>query len=133
MVTLDFKIKKVWKGLEPGEIAPEITLTLYCNGEELDVKTPVPDGGWYCYNGLPLTYKGEPAVYTVKEKPLPGFIVEYDDEDGHHGEWAYNGETITNIKLPATGDKAPVGLAITMAVAAAVGLILLLVRNRKKK
>ena len=133
IVTLDFKVKKVWKGLEPGEIAPAITLTLYCNGDKLDYPTPSPKDGWYCYDGLPLTYKGEPAVYVVKEEYLPGFIVEYENKDASEGEWAENGETITNTKIPATGDIMPVGIAMALAAVAAVGLVLLVVGKNKKK
>lgn len=128
-----FRILKEWRGLEEGENPPAITLTLYCNGEVMNVATPKPKNGWYEYFDLPETYNGAPAVYTVVEEPLPGFTVAYKDANGDGVGNGVNGGTIVNSKIPDTGDRTPIGLAAGLVVASAIGLVLLLVWRRKKK
>ena len=50
----EFRVQKVWEGLEEGEETPAITLTLYCNGEAMDKRTPKPDeDGWYVWYNCP--------------------------------------------------------------------------------
>lgn len=128
-----FKIQKEWRGLEEGENPPAITLTLYCNGEVMNVATPKPKDGWYEYYDLPETYNGAPAVYTVVEEPLPGFTAAYKDANGQGVGNGVNGGTIVNSKIPDTGDRTPVGLAAGLVAASVIGLVLLLVWRRKKK
>ena len=110
-----------------------ITLTLYCNGEVMNVATPKPKDGWYEYYDLPETYNGAPAVYTVVEEPLPGFTAAYKDANGQGVGNGVNGGTIVNSKIPDTGDRTPVGLAAGLVAASVIGLVLLLVWRRKKK
>ena len=131
IVKADFAVKKEWSGLDEGESAPEITLVLYCNGEATDVKTPDPDrNGWYKYYDLPGEVDGEKAVYTVKELPMEGYETSYTLADGHSGEYADNGGTITNRKIPQTGDEAPLALWMTLMGASAM-LLALLMKRRK--
>jgi len=99
-----FTVTKVWQGLGK-EKAPKIELILYCNGVETDVKTPTPNSrGEYRYYDLPETVNGEPAVYTVKEKPLAGYTVKYELANGTESDHADNGGRIINTRIPATGD-----------------------------
>ena len=129
-----FRVQKVWEGLSEGEEAPEITLTLYCNGEALDKKTPTPDAdGWYIYHNLPLTRNGEAAVYTVVEEPLDGFQASYGEaEEGEEAPaCAYDYGTIVNRKIPKTNDNSHIGLWIGLTVLSA-GMLAMLWKKRRK-
>ncbi|MBE5804616.1 MAG: Cna B-type domain-containing protein [Clostridiales bacterium] len=128
----DFKVLKRWQGLADGEETPAITLTLYCNGDKLDTPTPRVSGGWYKYYDLPETYNGQPAVYTVVEEPLDGYMTTYQNAAGEETTSADNGGVIINTRIPATGDRQPVGLwmllmGLSMAALAAIGF-----KNRKR-
>ncbi len=128
---VSFQIQKVWAGLEDGEVAPDITLTLYCNGEKMNTATPTPDSnGWYKYYNLPETIGGQPAVYTVVEELLDEFTTTYEDANGAPAETGVNGGKIINTKVPETGDTASLGLWVTMMGASAAMLAMLL-RRRK--
>ncbi|MBQ4640600.1 MAG: Cna B-type domain-containing protein, partial [Clostridia bacterium] len=129
-----FRVQKVWEGLSEGEEAPEITLTLYCNGEVMDKKTPNPDAnGWYIYHNLPLTRNGEAAVYTVVEEPLDGFQASYGEaaEGEEAPACAYDYGTIVNRKIPKTDDNSHIGLWIGLTVLSA-GMLAMLWKKRKK-
>lgn len=126
IVEASFKVQKVWSGLAEGEEAPDITLILYCNGEAMDYPTPDPDkNGWYKYYDLPKFAGDEPAVYTVKEEPITGFTTTYTLADGESADYADNGGTITNSKIPQTGDEAPLAMWLSLMGASAVMLMLL--------
>ena len=126
IVEASFKVQKVWSGLAEGEEVPEITLVLYCNGEAMDYPTPDPDkNGWYKYYDLPKFAGDEPAVYTVKEVPITGFTTTYTLADGESADYADNGGTITNSKIPQTGDEAPLAMWLSLMGASAVMLMLL--------
>ena len=128
----DFAVQKVWEGLSDGDKTPDIVLMLYCNGEAIPTKTPSPDGnGWYRFYDLPDTVDGKPAVYTVKEIAVDGFDTAYTLADGSSAEYADNGGTITNTKLPQTGDRAPLALWLTLMGASAAMLLMLLCKRRK--
>lgn len=125
----EFAVQKVWVGLEEDEVPPEITLTLYCNGVPMDKKTPKPDEyGWYHYYNLPMYRNGMPAEYTVVEEPLADFTTTYSG--GADATFAMNGETITNTKVPPTGDTSNLLLWSAMLICTACGLVIL---NRRKK
>ena len=128
------RVLKVWEGVEEGEELPEIRLTLFCNGEPMDKRQPKPDKhGWYIYNNLPLTRKGQPAEYYVLEVPLEGYETSYTDANGKTADRALDGYTITNSRflIPATGDNEPLVLWAAMLTASAATLMLLLKRRRK--
>ena len=128
---VSFQIRKVWTGLEDGETTPDITLTLYCNGEKIDMPTPTPDSkGWSKYYNLPTTHKGEAAVYTVLEDSLTGFTTRYELENGEAAELGVNGGTIINAKIPQTGDEAP--LALWIGMMGMSGALLLMLQRRKR-
>ena len=132
IVEASFKVQKVWSGLAEGEEAPDITLILYCNGEVVDYPTPDPDkDGWYKYYDLPKFAGEEPAVYTVKEEAITGFTTVYTLANGEIAEHADNGGTITNAKLPVTGDESNIGLWLSTMVLSA-GAIVLLLRRKKQ-
>ena len=131
IIKADFSVKKEWTGLAEGEIAPEITLVLYCNGVATDIKTPKPDrNGWYKYYDLPGEVDDQPAVYTVKEMAVDGYMTSYKLANGTSAEYADNGGTITNAKIPQTGDETPLALWLTLMSASAAMLMLL--RKRRK-
>ncbi len=128
---VSFKIQKVWTGLAEGEEKPDITLTLYCNGVKTDYETPKPDSnGWYKYYNLPTTVDGQAAVYTVKEKTLSGFVTTYTNAAGSVTEQGVDGGTITNAKIPQTGDDASLALWM-MLMGASAALMAVLMRRRK--
>ena len=123
------RVQKVWEGLSPDEETPAITLTLYCNGEKLDKKTPTPNSqGWYTWHNLPLTHNGEAAEYTVVEEPLDGYTVVYGGDE--EATCAYDGDTIVNRKLPKTGDDSNVGLWLAMTLASGCAFILLMKKRK---
>jgi hypothetical protein len=126
------RVQKLWNGLEEGAEIPEITLTLYCNGTEMARKQPKPDAaGWYEYKNLPKYVGGEEAIYYVMENPMDGFVAMYTDENGEPADAAYDGFTITNHLIPATGDEAPLMLWAVMFTAPTAMLVLMLKRRRK--
>jgi len=131
IVKADFAVKKEWSGLAEDETAPTIELVLYCNGVATEYKTPEPDrNGWYKYYDLPGEVDGMPAVYTVKEIPVEGYETSYELADGTSAEYADNGGTITNAKIPQTGDKASLTLWMTL-MGASVTMLMLLLKRRK--
>ena len=125
------RVKKVWSGLADGETPPQITLTLYCNGEKMSKRTPKPNAdGWYVYNNLPLMYRGKKAVYTVVEEYMPGYYTYYTKPDGTEVEYASHGDTIVNVRMPATGDKSSVAAWMAMLMVSSAGLLVLLKRRK---
>ncbi len=127
-----FRVRKVWEGLAEGEKAPDITLTLYCNGEKLNKRTPEPDAnGWYVFKNLPIRYNGADAEYLVKEEPLPGYAVSYGEavEGQEAPAYALNGGTIVNRKLPQTGDSAMPGLWLAMVLLSGAAVVVLIRRR----
>ncbi len=131
VVKADFTVTKLWKDLGEGETAPDIQLVLYCNGEATDIGTPNPDrNGRYKYYDLPDYVDGVPAVYTVKEVPVEGFDTRYTLADGTAADHADNGGTITNVKLPQTGDNMPLALLAALMGASAIVLMLLMKRRK---
>ena len=128
---VEFKVQKVWEGLEEGEEAPMITLVLYCNGEETDYSTPDPDkNGYYKYSNLPAKAGGETAVYTVREKAVDGFVTTYTLANGNDADYADHGGVIINSRIPKTGDEAP--LALWMALMGTSAALLLALRKRRR-
>ncbi|MBQ9944423.1 MAG: Cna B-type domain-containing protein, partial [Clostridia bacterium] len=126
----EFRVQKVWEGLEEGEEIPEITLTLYCNGEAMDKKTPKPDeDGWYVWYNLPIVRNGETAKYSVMEEPVDGFTVTYGEDK--EATCAYNGDTIVNRKIPKTGDDSRIGLWLAVTAVSAAGCILLMKKRKE--
>ena len=96
-------VRMVWKGMDEGEKRPDITLTLYCNGKAINRKPKLGANGWYHFYNLPIS--SEP--YYVVETPVSGFMTLYQNVGGYanvEGR-AYDGGTITNSKLPKTGDE----------------------------
>lgn len=96
-------VRKVWKGMDEGEKRPDITLTLYCNGKAVNRKPKLGANGWYHFYNLPIS--SEP--YYVVETPVSGFMTLYQNVGGYANveDRAYDGGTITNSKLPKTGDE----------------------------
>ena len=96
-------VRKVWKGMDEGEKRPDITLTLYCNGKVVNRKPKLYANGWYHFYNLPIS--SEP--YYVVETPVSGFMTLYQNVGGYANveDRAYDGGTITNSKLPKTGDE----------------------------
>ena len=126
----EFRVKKVWEGLSEGEETPEITLTLYCNGEKMDKKTPKPnENGWYIWYNLPMTRNGETARYSVVEEPVDGYTVSYGQDA--EATCAYDGDTIVNRKIPKTGDDSRISLWTMVTLASACGAILLLKKRKE--
>ena len=96
-------VRMVWKGMDEGEKRPDITLTLYCNGKAINRKPKLGANGWYHFYNLPIS--SEP--YYVVETPVSGFMTLYQNVGGYANveDRAYDGGTITNSKLPKTGDE----------------------------
>ena len=125
------RVRKVWQGLGSGETPPQITLRLLCNGQAVDRRQPEPDAdGWYVYTNLPAIWQGKPAVYSVVEEPVQGFMTAYKNRNGEMGECARDGDTITNTRIPPTGDAD--SLAMWVCTLAAAGMILALLRLKRR-
>ncbi len=124
-------VRKVWADVEEGEKLPLIQLVLYRNGVATDVPMPAATvGGWYIYENLPAEVNGVRAHYTVKENPVDGFMTIYTTADGEEALAAADGDTITNKKIPVTGDNTPLTMWIAlMGVSAA--MLLVIFRRRK--
>ena len=130
-----FMVKKEWTGLLEGEITPDITLTLFCNGEVYSNETPKPTaGGWYIYENLPTMVNGVKAVYTVEEKQLEGFTITYRNIEEYEAETgcAYNGGVIVNGRIPQTGDNGLPMLWMAMMLLAGLGMMSLKAYSRKR-
>ena len=124
-------VRKVWADVEEGERLPQIQLVLYRNGVATDVPMPAATvGGWYIYENLPAEVNGVRAHYTVKEEPVDGFMTIYTTADGEEALAAADGDTITNKKIPVTGDNTPLTMWIAlMGISAA--MLLVIFRRRK--
>lgn len=134
MALVDAAVRKVWTGIDSAENLPAIKLTLYCNGKVYKTATPAPDAkGWYTWKDLPPMVDGKIAVYTVVEEPMTGYTVTYKNVGKHASETdcVYDGGTITNHKVPKTGDGTPLGLWILLAVLAISGMMLLHANERR--
>ncbi len=130
-----FMVRKEWLGLEAGDVKPAIRLMLYCNGKLWSDATPTPNAeGWYVYSSLPLLVDGEKAVYTAVELPMDGFMTTYTNTGAKadQTDFAYNGATIVNSKIPQTGDDAPLALWSVLALLALGGLTAMLLNNRRR-
>ena len=132
----DFSVKKEWRGLDEGEVTPDITLILYCNGEVYSTVTPVPTvGGWYIYEDLPVVVNGVKAVYTVKEQPMDGFTTTYMNGGDNKAEvdCVHDGGVIVNSRIPHTGDDAPVMLWMLMMLLSAAALVFVRLQTRRNE
>jgi len=126
----DFVVTKQWRGLD-GKKAPAIKLVLYCNGVPTDYETPRPSReGRYRYYNLPDTVNGQPAVYTVREEYVDNFETRYQLADGSTADYADNGGTIINTRIPPTGDHTPLALLMMLSVLSIV--VLAMVYRRKR-
>ena len=70
------------------------------------------------------------AVYTVKELAVDGYVTSYKLADDTSAEYADNGGTITNAKIPQTGDETPLALWLTL-MGASAAMLMLLQKRRK--
>ena len=124
-------VRKVWADVEEGEELPQIQLVLYRNGVATDVPMPAATvGGWYIYENLPAEVNGVRAHYTVKENPVDGFMTIYTTADGEEALAAADGDTITNKKIPVTGDNTPLTMWIAL-MSASAAMLLVIFRRRK--
>ena len=69
----------------------------------------------------------------MTEDAPSGFAVSYDNGNSDVTEYAENYGTITNHKIPKTGDSDPVGLWTAMVLAGLIGLTALAVLGARKK
>ena len=121
-------VRMVWKGMDEGEKRPDITLTLYCNGKAVNRKPKLDANGWYHFYNLPIS--SEP--YYVVETPVNGFMTTYQNVGGYANveDRAYDGGTITNSKLPQTGDESHIERYVALLL---ISLVALLGYGLKKK
>ena len=121
-------VRKVWKGMDEGEKRPDITLTLYCNGKVVNRKPKLDTNGWHHSYNLPIS--SEP--YYAVETPVSGFMTLYQNVGGYANveDRAYDGGTITNSKLPKTGDGSHIERYMALLV---ISLVALLGYGIKKK
>ena len=121
-------VRKVWTGMDKDEKRPEITLTLYRNGKVVNRKPKLDANGWYHFYNLPIN--SEP--YYVVETPVNGFMTTYQNVGGYANveDRAYDGGTITNSKLPQTGDESHIERYVALLL---ISLVALLGYGLKKK
>ena len=125
----EIAVRKVWTGMDETEARPEIKLTLYCNGQVIDKKPKLDKNGWYHFYNLPL----REAPYYVVETPVDGYATSYENvgEYADETDRAYNGGTITNHKLPKTGDSQPLAFYGLLLVASLCGIVIC--RKKRQK
>ena len=121
-------VRKVWTGMDKNEKRPEITLTLYRNGKVVNRKPKLDANGWYHFYNLPISS----GPYYVVETPVNGFMTTYQNVGGYANveDRAYDGGTITNSKLPQTGDESHIERYIALLL---ISLVALLGYGMKKK
>ena len=127
------RVKKVWDGI-PEAKRPAITLTLYCNGSVYGKKPSGPNAdGWYTWSNLPTVVNGRDAVYYVIEEPIEGIKTKYSNTGMQSDvtDRAYNGGTITNSGVPATGDTNKPVLWSLLTLLAMAGCVLLIRKGKK--
>ena len=130
--TTEIGVRKVWEGLADGQEPPEIQLTLYRDGKATTRKPSKGKNGWYYFYNLALDHD-----YYVVEEPVKGFTTVYgkpDDEKAAEKDRAYDGETITNVAVPKTGDSRPTGVWMALSAASALALTgVILIARRKRR
>jgi LPXTG-motif cell wall-anchored protein len=125
----DIAVRKVWTGMDENEEHPEITLTLYCNGQKIDKQAKVDKNGWYHFYNLPL----RESPYYVVEEPVDGYATSYENVGSYAGvtDCVYDGGTITNHKLPKTMDSQPLALYAGLLIVALAGIGLCLKKRKQ--
>ena len=118
----DIAVRKVWTGMGENEDHPEITLTLYCNGQVINKTPKVDKDGWYHFYNLPI--RSQP--YYVIETPIDGYATTYENKGAHQDETdrVYDGGTITNHKIPKTQDNSHGELYLAIMLLCLIGLAL---------
>ena len=117
----EIAVRKVWTGMDENEERPEITLTLYCNGQQINKKPKLDKNGWYHFYNLPL----RESPYYVVETPVDGYATSYENGGSYADvtDRVYDGGTITNHKLPKTMDSQPLALYGFLLVVALAGVV----------
>ena len=130
--TVSLVIHKKWVGRNGGAVQ----LELYVNGVKAAFQPSCSrKGNTYTYTDLPgKDENGGRLVYSVREVPVKGYAVTYENTGEFAGETsaAFDGGTIVNTWIPQTGDDTPLGLWIGLAAGSLALLIGLLLYRRKK-
>ena len=123
----EIAFRVVWNGLGENETPPDIMLVLYRNGKVYDKKPRLDRYGWYHYYGLP-----ESGEYCVFQEYVPGFSTTYTNRGVYASitDRAMDGGTITNTKVPRTGDSQPLTLWMLSLLTASGLLAWILLRKR---
>lgn len=126
----EIAVRKVWTGMDENEERPEITLTLYCNGQVVNKKPKLDKNGWYHFYNLPI--RNDP--YYVVETPVDGYATSYENVGNFADatDCAYDGGTITNHKIPKTGDNSHSDVYL-MLLLISVAFLLLCHQKAKRK
>ena len=120
---VNFFIHKEWIGV-PQDQRPEIRFQLYQNGVPIEWRQPEKlSNGTYIWRNLPKMKNGEEAVYSAKEMALPGFETKYSNPHSGVNDMALNGGTVTNYKVPKTGDPVNVPLLWLLVLISFAGLL----------
>ena len=136
----EIKAKKIWTGVAEDEKLPDVTVDVYrlnADGTSTWVKKVTwsaqkikNHGGYiYAYN---LNLNG--TYYMVEQVPA-GYTVRYTNIGDRAGETdrAYNNGTIENHKIPTTGDARPAGIWALAAGVSAVGIMLVLAGEKRRR
>ncbi|MEE8843801.1 MAG: Cna B-type domain-containing protein [Lentilactobacillus sunkii] len=91
-------VNKLWSGVPEGVNTPEVTVTLYRNGEKTADSRTLNKGNNYTgeFTGLPKTdEKGAEIKYTVVESAVAGYTTDKDDQaPDKDGEVTFNNQYI---------------------------------------
>ena len=117
----EIAVHKLWTGMSENETRPEITLTLYCDGQVIAKKPKLDKDGWYHFYNLPV----RDTPYYVVETPVDGFATRYENTGNFADvtDRAYNGGTIINHKLPKTMDEQPLTLYAILVAVSLLGMM----------
>ncbi|OLR55633.1 hypothetical protein BHK98_05875 [Hornefia porci] len=121
-----------------GGAADSITVNLYADGKKVDTQKLSKENHWqYTFKGLDRYKDGNEITYTIKEEKVSGYATTITGD-------AKSGFMITNTKntpkspdttssnTPKTGDNSNLLLYVGL-MAASLGVILFLVRKRRKQ
>ena len=100
------------------QVSADATYGAYIDGALLDSGT--------------LTAGSHTLSFNTSGDVFLDVYITYTDENGQPMDCAYDSYTITNTKIPATGDHAPLTLWAAMFTASSALLLMMLKRRRKE-
>ncbi|MBR4500735.1 MAG: Cna B-type domain-containing protein, partial [Clostridia bacterium] len=129
-------IHKVWTGIGGHTVLPDITLKVYRENGTL-VKTVTRSAAEIAKKGGSISIGGlvKGSTYYVVEDAIKGYSIKYTNVGtaAETTDRVYDGGTITNHRIPKTGDSRPVAMWMVLALVSAMGIGAVVITERKKR